>query len=143
MGSKKLIVAAITIILLSVVAYSDEPAEDVESFREYCLSLKGVTEEFPFDDVTLVFKVMRKLFALTGLDKSFRINLKCDPELAVVLREHFPCVIPGYHMNKKHWITIVLTGEISESMLIDLANGSYSLVVSKLTKAKKQELEQI
>jgi predicted DNA-binding protein (MmcQ/YjbR family) len=73
---------------------------NIEEFRQYCLSKKGVTEEFPFGPDTLVFKVMGKMFALTNLDGDFSMNLKCDPDMAMELREQYPAVLPGYHMNK-------------------------------------------
>ncbi|RLD49686.1 MAG: MmcQ/YjbR family DNA-binding protein, partial [Bacteroidetes bacterium] len=79
---------------------------NIEELRNYCLSKPGVTEGFPFDETTLVFKVMDKMFALTDTHSEFSINLKCDPQKAIELREHYPTVKPGYHMNKKHWNTI-------------------------------------
>jgi len=109
---------------------------NIEDFREYCLSKNKVTEEFPFDEVTLVFKVCNKLFALTGLDNpEFAINLKCDPEWAEELRETYDGVIvPGYHMNKKHWNTVYVNGSIPEKLLRKLIDHSYSLVVKGLPK---------
>lgn len=79
---------------------------NIEELREYCISKKDVTESFPFDETTLVFKVRGKMFALTDLEGELSINLKCDPDLAIELREKYPAVQPGYHMNKKHWNTI-------------------------------------
>lgn len=115
---------------------------DVEAFRSYCLSKKGVTEEFPFDETTLVFKVMGKIFALTNLDKTpFSVNLKCDPDRAVMLREYHPDIIPGYHMNKKHWNTINFSGNLATNMLYEFIDHSYKLVIEGLTKRAKQELE--
>ena len=90
---------------------------NIEEFRQYCLSKKGVTEEFPFGPDTLVFKVMGKMFALTNLDGDFSINLKCDPDLAIDLREQYPAVLPGYHMNKKHWNTIAIDGSLSNKLI--------------------------
>ena len=90
---------------------------NIETLREYCLSKKGTDESFPFDQSTLVFKVMGKMFALTGLDGDLSINLKCDPELAIALREEYDAVIPGYHMNKKHWNTINIDGTISRQKI--------------------------
>ncbi len=115
---------------------------NIEDIREYCLSKKGVTEDFPFDDVTLVFKVMDKLFALTSLDRDLSLNLKCDPERAVVLREENEAILPGFHMNKKHWNTVVVSG-VKMDMLKELIDHSYDLVVSGLTKKQKQELKNI
>ena len=115
---------------------------DIESFRNYCLSKPAVTEEFPFDEVTLVFKVMGKMFALTGLDDEvFRVNLKCDPERAIELREVHPeDVISGWHMSKKHWNTVYFENGLSDKFLIELIDHSYDLVVSKLKKADKEVL---
>lgn len=115
---------------------------NIEDFREYCLSKNKVTEEFPFDEVTLVFKVCNKLFALTGLDNpEFAINLKCDPEWAEELRETYDGVIvPGYHMNKKHWNTVYVNGSIPEKLLRKLIDHSYSLVVKGLPKNLRDTL---
>lgn len=113
---------------------------NIEKFREYCLLKKGVTEEFPFDDVTLVFKVMGKIFALTKLNKEFKINLKCDTEQAMELREKYPAVQPGYHMNKLHWNTIMIDDSVPDKLIYQWINHSYNLVIEKLTKAQKKEL---
>ena len=107
----------------------------IEEFREFCLAKPGVTEGFPFGEDTLVLKVMDKVFALTGLSEEFAINLKCDPERAVMLREENPAIQPGYHMNKKHWNTVILDGELSERQVRELADHSYSLVKASLPKA--------
>lgn len=111
---------------------------NIEEFREYCLTLKGVTEEFPFGGEVLVYKVMGKMFALTVLNSEFTINLKCDPELAIELREEFSAVTPGYHMNKKHWNTI-LCKEVSSKKLQEWIDHSYFLVLNSLTKKLKDE----
>ncbi|HSZ71957.1 MAG TPA: MmcQ/YjbR family DNA-binding protein [Cytophagaceae bacterium] len=116
---------------------------NIESFRTYCLSLKGVEEGMPFGDETLVFKVMEKLFALTNIDTFTSVNLKCDPEKAIELREQYPAIIPGYHMNKKHWNTLVMDGSLSDPMIKELTKDSYDLVVASLTKKSRQELEEI
>ncbi len=113
---------------------------NIEELREYCINKKGVTESFPFDKVTLVFKVMDKMFALTGLNEELRANLKCDPEKAIELRETHPAILPGYHMNKKHWNTVIVDGTLSDKMIEQLIDDSYNLIVDKLTKKKKQEL---
>ncbi|NJL73823.1 MAG: MmcQ/YjbR family DNA-binding protein [Saprospiraceae bacterium] len=111
---------------------------DIETFRAYCLSKKGVEETFPFDEVTLVFKVMGKIFALTGLDDDgFKVNLKCDPERAVELRETYEDIQPGWHMNKKHWNTIHFEGDLDDAFLKELINHSYDLVVASLPKKDK------
>ncbi len=117
---------------------------NVETFRDYCLSKKGVTESFPFDKTTLVFKVMGKMFALTGLDRiPFSVNLKCDPDRGVELREYHSEITPGYHMSKVHWNTVDFTGSLPATMLFELIDHSYDLVVSSLTKKLKQELENL
>ena len=117
---------------------------NIETFRTYCLSKKGVTEEFPFNETTLVFKVMGKMFALTGLDNiPFSVNLKCDPDRSLELREYHPEIQPGYHMSKKHWNTVIFSGSLTTNMLCELTDHSYKLVVSGLTKKAKQELENI
>ena len=116
---------------------------DIESFRNYCLSLKGVTEELPFDENTLVFKVMGKIFALTDIDQFESINLKCDPEEAIILRENYSAVTPGYHMNKKHWNTVVMDGSVSDKLITTWIDNSYDLVVSGLTKILKEELDSL
>lgn len=112
---------------------------NIEEFREYCISKPGVTEEFPFDENTLVFKVMGKMFALTDLVDAFSINLKCDPERAIELREQFPAIQPGYHMNKVHWNTVVIDGSLSRELILDLIDHSYQLVVDKLPKGKRPQ----
>jgi predicted DNA-binding protein (MmcQ/YjbR family) len=111
-----------------------------ETLREFCLSLKAVTESFPFDDDALVFKVMGKMFALTSLEEK-TINLKCDPEKAIALREQYPSVTPGYHMNKKYWNTVRLDGSIPEKLIREWIVDSYSLVVEGLPKKLRTEVE--
>ena len=115
---------------------------NIETFRDYCLRKKGVEETFPFDDVTLVFKVMGKMFALTGLDADeFTVNLKCDPDRAAELREAHPDdIIPGWHMNKKHWNTVLFEGSLDEAFLKKLIDHSYDLVVASLPKMTRDEL---
>jgi predicted DNA-binding protein (MmcQ/YjbR family) len=117
---------------------------DLEYFREYCLRKPGVEETFPFDEVTLVFKVMGKMFALTGLDNEvFSINLKCDPERSIALRELHPEIQPGYHMNKVHWNTINCEGDLAERLVLELTDHSYELVVKSLPKKLQAELAQL
>ena len=118
---------------------------NVEEFRDYCLAKKAVEETFPFDESTLVFKVMGKMFALTGLDSpEFRVNLKCDPEKAVELREEYPdCVFPGYHMSKKHWNTIVVQQAPSHQLMLDWIDNSYDLIVASLKKADREALKEM
>ena len=113
---------------------------NIEYFRDYCLLKKGVTEHFPFDEVTLVFKVMNKMFALTRITAFESINLKCDPEKAILLRESYSGIIPGYHMSKVHWNTVSTDGSVPEKLLIELIDESYNLIVNKLTKKEKAEL---
>ena len=115
---------------------------DIESFRNYCLHKKGVTEEFPFDESTLVFKVMGKMFALVALERlPPQCNLKCDPERAIELREEYDgLIIPGYHMSKKHWNTLMLDS-LSPDLIVELVDHSYDLVVSKLPKAIKEQMQ--
>ncbi|MFD1314685.1 MmcQ/YjbR family DNA-binding protein [Namhaeicola litoreus] len=113
---------------------------NIENFRAYCLQKNHVTESFPFDDVTLVFKVCNKIFAITGLDEQdFRVNLKCNPDWAIELRESYPAVIPGYHMNKQHWNTVIIDGSIPKDLLIQLIDHSYDLILQSLTKKVKLE----
>ena len=110
---------------------------DLEKFRSYCLGLKAVTEEFPFGPETIVFKVAGKMFALTDVDLFASINLKCDPDEAVELRERYPAVQPGYHMNKQHWNTILMDHSIASKLVLEWTKNSYDLVVSKLTAKTK------
>lgn len=114
---------------------------NIESFREYCISKKGVTEEFPFDSQTLVFKVIGKMFALTGIDLFESVNLKCDPVWSMELREKYTSITPGFHMNKKHWNTVTIDGSLSDVFIKKLIDHSYDLVVAKLPKQSKVELE--
>ena len=117
---------------------------NIEEIREYCLQKKGTTESFPFDEVTLVFKVMGKMFALLPLDETDgRLNLKCDPQRAMALREKHSGVIPGYHMSKKHWNTLVFNGSFTDVELREWIDQSYDLVVASLTKKLKNELNNL
>jgi len=111
-----------------------------ESYRAYCLSKRAVTESFPFDNSTLVFKVAGKMFALLSLDApGFRVNLKCEPEKALELREEYSSIIPGFHMNKKHWNTVIVDGSFSHELFQELTDHSYNLVVKSLTKKIRLE----
>ena len=104
---------------------------NIELIREYCLGKRGVTEEFPFDEDTLVLKVMGKMFLLASLEKiPLQIYIKCSPEEVIELREEYEAVIPGYHMNKKHWNTVII-------------DNSYNLVVNGLKKIEKEELKNL
>lgn len=120
----------------------------IEQLRDFCITKKGVTEHFPFNEVTLVFKVMDKMFALTGLDRWERgeesINLKCDPEKASLLRGEYEGIQPGFHMNKKHWNTITINkSDVSDVLLKELINHSYDSVVKGLPKKTKAALSHL
>jgi predicted DNA-binding protein (MmcQ/YjbR family) len=111
---------------------------NIETLQQYCLSKPDVEETLPFGPDTLVYKVNGKVFLLTGLDsEDFRFNVKCDPDKALELREEFPCVLPGFHMNKKHWNTIVVDGSVSSRQLKEWIDHSYDLVAVKLKGKKK------
>lgn len=113
---------------------------NIENFREYCLSFKGSEESLPFDEDTLVFKVGNKMFVLTGISSFASINVKCDPEHAIELREKYSAVIPGYHMNKKHWNTLLLDGSLSDLEIKKWISDSYELVFQSLPKKLKEEI---
>ena len=114
---------------------------DIEQLREYCLSKPGTEETLPFGPDTLVYKVCGKVFLLTGLDsEEFRFNVKCDPDKAIELREQFSCVLPGYHMNKKHWNTIIVDGSVSSKQLKEWIDHSYELVVESLSKKIRENM---
>ena len=100
--------------------------------RDHCLSKPGVTESFPFGEDTLVFKVKGKIFALANLEGDPTVNLKCDPSKALELRERYASVIPGYHMNKKHWNTVLLDGTIPDREVFSWIDHSYNLVAGKI-----------
>jgi len=115
---------------------------NIEQIREHCLKKKSFTEEFPFDEETLVFKVCGKIFLLASLESiPLQINLKCDPEKALELREEYECVQPGYHMNKKHWNTIIIDGSISIRKIFEWIDESYYLVASGLKKSELKNLK--
>ena len=117
---------------------------NIEEFYGYCLSKKGVTEHFPFDEDTLVFKVGGKMFALSSLTQwekgDASVNLKCDPERALELRAQYDAVNPGYHMSKQHWNTIAVGGDVGLRLLIELIDHSYELVLKSLTKKLQAEI---
>jgi predicted DNA-binding protein (MmcQ/YjbR family) len=104
---------------------------NIETLREHCISKNGATESFPFGEDTLVFKADGKIFALVNLDGDLSINLKCDPAFAIDLRERYSSVIPGYHMNKKHWNTIILDGTVPDKEVFSWIDHSYELVAGK------------
>ncbi len=115
---------------------------NIEELRNYCLSLQGTEETFPFDDVTMVMKVGGKLFAIIPLDEiNTCISLKCDPEKAIELREKYNCVQPGYHLNKNHWNTVYISSEITSEQVLEWINHSYSLIVASLPKKMRETLE--
>jgi predicted DNA-binding protein (MmcQ/YjbR family) len=114
---------------------------NIETLREYCLSKKAVTEDFPFGETTLVFRVKEKIFLLVSLDADpLQFNAKCNPEKAIELREEYEAIKPGYHMNKKHWNTIVVDGSISTKLLKEIIDDSYNLIVQSLPKKLREEL---
>ena len=117
----------------------------LERFRAYCLAKPGATEDLPFGPETLVFRVgggnkPGKIFTLTGLDTFAGINLKCDPERAIDLRERYPGIVPGYHMNKQHWNTVATDGSVPDPLLLELADHSYALVRDSLPKREREAL---
>ncbi len=114
---------------------------NIEDIRDYCLSKKGVEECLPFGPETLVFKVMGKLFLLVGMDSQpLQFNVKCQPDKAIELRENYTCVIPGFHMNKQHWNSIICDGSANDKLIKGWIDDSYNLIVDSLTKKLKQEL---
>lgn len=120
----------------------------IEQLRDFCIAKKGVTEHFPFDDITLVFKVMNKMFALSSLGKWEKgeesINLKCDPDKAEELRGEFEGINAGWHMNKRLWNTVTInSADVSDDLVMELINHSYDLVVSGLTKKAQKELNDL
>lgn len=108
---------------------------------DFCFQLPGATETFPFDKTTLVIKVQNKLFALVDVEEPTGINLKCDPERAIELRERYEGIQPGYHMNKTHWNTVALDGSVDDSLIKELIVHSYELIVASLPKKLRDELE--
>lgn len=107
---------------------------NIEDFRNFCLKFPGVTEGFPFDRETLVFKVYGKMFALCHVEDFTSVNLKCDPERAIELREQYEAIKPGYHMSKTHWNTVSVDMDASDELIIDLTTHSYDLVFASLPK---------
>ncbi len=116
---------------------------NIEEFRDLCNSFEGVTEGYPFDDKTLAFKVMGKIFALTDVDEFDSINLKCDPVKAATLRDLYPEVKPGYHMNKRHWNTIDPHGYLSDVLIKEWIKDSYDLVVESLPRKDQRKVEKM
>jgi predicted DNA-binding protein (MmcQ/YjbR family) len=120
---------------------------NLETYYEYCLSKKGVTEHFPFDENTLVFKVGGKMFALSSLSQWEKdepsVNLKCDPDRAQELRAQYDDIKPGYHMSKIHWNTILVNASVSDSLIKELIDHSYDLVFKSLTKKIQSEIQEL
>ena len=116
---------------------------NIEEYRDYCLALPGVTEGFPFNASTLVFKVMGKMFALTDVDHFNFINLKADPEYCIELRELYSGIKPGYHMSKSSWNSVYTDGSVDDELMYKLIKDSYDLVVLSLTKKLKEELKNL
>lgn len=114
---------------------------NIEELRDYCLSKPGSTEGLPFGEETLVFKVGEKIFLLVGLTEANRFNAKCDPERAITLREQYEEIIPGYHMNKKHWNTVYMNGRLTLKQLREIIDHSYGLIFNSLPKKKQEEIE--
>lgn len=116
---------------------------NIETLRDHCIGKPGVTESFPFGEDTLVFKVGGKIFLLTGMQAGNSFNVKCDPELAVELRERHSEVQPGYHMNKTHWNTVYMNGLLTEKQLRDMVDHSYTLVLQSLPKKLQDEIASV
>lgn len=113
---------------------------NIEEIRDYCLAKPGVTEGLPFGEDTLVFKVGEKLFLLTSLSEGDRVNVKCDPELAIELREQHPEVQPGFHMNKKHWNTVHTDGNLTRRQICEMIDHSYNMVLKGLPKNIREQI---
>lgn len=111
----------------------------LDDLRNHCIEKPGVSEGFPFDKSTLVFKVFGKMFALVDVDEFESINLKCNPEKAIELRESYQGIQPGYHMNKSHWNTVYLNEDVSDQLLVELIDHSYELVYASLPKKVRNE----
>lgn len=113
---------------------------NIESLQQYCLSKKGVEETLPFGPDVLVYKVAGKIFLLCPLDSGeFQFNVKCEPELAIELREQYTCVLPGYHMSKKHWNTVIADGSASDKILKAWIDNSYQLVFNSLSRKEREQ----
>lgn len=113
----------------------------LEYFRNHCLSLPAVTEDTPFDPTTLCFRVGGKIFAIMDMEVFEYVNLKCDPERAVELRERYVGITPGYHMNKKLWNSVSVRGNVPDPLVLELANHSYELIIESLPKKVRESLQ--
>jgi len=112
---------------------------NIEEYRDFCLSKKGVTESFPFGEETLVFKIENKVFALAGIETFEFINLKCDPIRVIELREQYDGIKPGYHMNKKHWNSVYVNTDVSDKLTFELITHSYELIINSLPKKIREK----
>jgi predicted DNA-binding protein (MmcQ/YjbR family) len=116
----------------------------LEVIKAYCLAKPGSSAGYPFGEGTLVFKVLDRMYALCSEDeRPLRINLKCDPDDALALRAQYSAIIPGYHMNKKHWNSLIMDGSLQDSLVFELIDHSYQLVISKMSQAKQRKLKSI
>lgn len=113
---------------------------NLDSILTFCAGLKGTTHDFPFDEKTMAVRVVNKIFALMDVDQATHINLKCNPEKAIELRERYAAITPGFHMNKKHWNTVDLTEDLNDSLIQELIQHSYDCVVKSLPKKLQNEL---
>jgi len=111
-----------------------------DTLLSFCLALPGTTESTPFDHTTMVFKVMGKMFCLADMEEFTSVNVKCEVEKAIDLRERYPEVLPGYHMNKQHWNTVVVNGGVSDQLVFEWIKDSYDLIVKSLPKKTQIEL---
>lgn len=109
-------------------------------FREYCLSKPGTSEDTPFDENTLCFKVGGKIFAIIDIELFESVNLKCEPERAAELRERYSGIVPGYHMNKNHWNTVMFDGTVSDKLVLELVDNSYELILNSLPKKTRESI---
>jgi len=117
---------------------------DLAEFREYCLTKPGASEETPFGPDVLVFKVRGKMFALAALEEvPTTVNLKCDPDLALELRDRYEQIQPGYHMNKKHWNTVEIESGIPDTEVREMIDHSYELVTQSLSKAERKKIKEL
>lgn len=116
---------------------------NIEEYRDFCLYFPMVTESFPFDEKVLVFKVANKMFALTDIEEYEYINLKCDPDRAILLREEFDEIKPGYHMHKRLWNSVYVNGQLEDEFIKELIIHSYKLVVSSLPKKDQAQINEL
>ncbi len=114
---------------------------NIEKFRNYCLSKKAVSESFPFNETTLVFKVLNKMFALTDIEDEFSITLKAKPEDVIKLTENYENIDGAYHFNKKHWINIKINGSLTDNFILNLIDNSYNSVVTGMTKKMQNQIK--